>query len=85
MYDQLPRFNYKSSLLAWLRAPALNHACEFDMILWTCISPRTHAKNLHTQDGILRRQGHQGVDQPLGILFGQRLRCGCQRVENNVV
>jgi len=56
MYDQLPGLNDKSSLLAWLRAPALNHDCEFDMLHWTCIPPRTHATNPHTQDGILRRQ-----------------------------
>jgi len=84
MCDQLLRFNYKSSLLAWLRAPALHHDCEFDMLLWTCISPRTHAKTSYTQDGILRHKWHQSVDQPLAILFGQRLRCGYQRVEPNV-
>jgi len=36
------------------------------------------------QDDILRRERHQSVDQPLAILSGQRLRCGCQRVETIV-
>jgi len=44
----------------------------------------THAKCTHTQDGILRRQWHQSVDQPLRKLSGQRLRCGSQRVDANV-
>ena len=30
-------------------------------------------------------QWHQSVGQPLAIMFGQRLRCGYQRVETNVV
>jgi len=39
----------------------------------------THTRTTHTHS-ILRRQWHQSVDQPLRILFVQRLRCGCQRL-----